>query len=268
MPLEFLKKGESRSKNKANDDKSAALHRSTRTETGTAVPTFHRFPQQSLVSSNTHEEIDFENRSKGRKDIHAFERALYQRGYQRIAGVDEAGRGPLAGPVVASAVILPLDCAIVGIMDSKQLTAKQRDVLFDEIREAAVSIGISYMDSKTIDQVNILQATMQAMRESIEQIDPSPDYVIVDGTHIPAVSIPTKAIPKGDSLSQSVAAASIIAKVTRDRLMIELDKVYPQYGFRQHKGYGTDQHRQALIQFGPCPIHRRTFRPVSELSEH
>ena len=166
--------------------------------------------------------------------------------------------------MVASAVILPTDCAIAGVADSKQLTPKQRDYLFDEIQGTAVSVGVGCISSEVIDRVNILQATMLAMRQAIEQISPPPDYVLVDGMQFPSISIPAQAIPKGDSLSQSIAAASIIAKVTRDRLMVEFDKAYPHYGFQQHKGYGTRQHRQALIQYGACAIHRRTFRPVSD----
>ena len=166
--------------------------------------------------------------------------------------------------MVASAVILPTDCVIAGVADSKQLTSKQRDCLFDEIQRTAVFIGVGCISSEVIDRVNILQATLLAMRRAIEQISPPPDYVLVDGTQLPSISIPAQAIPKGDSLSQSIAAASIIAKVTRDRLMLEFDRVYPHYGFQQHKGYGTRQHRQALIQYGPCAIHRRSFKPVSD----
>ena len=191
--------------------------------------------------------------------IDQFERALHQQGYKRIAGVDEAGRGALAGPVVASAVILPVDTVVSGVADSKQLTPKQRDRLFDEIQRTAVAIGVGCVDNEGIDGLNILRATIQAMRQAIEHICPAPDYVLVDGTHLPTISLPAQAIPKGDSLSQSIAAASIIAKVTRDRQMVDLDKSYPNYGFQRHKGYGTLQHRQAIAQFGPCPIHRRSF---------
>ncbi len=196
---------------------------------------------------------------RGEKIIQQFERALQQQGYERIAGVDEAGRGALAGPVVASAVILPVDAVIPGVADSKQLTPKQRARLFDEIQRTAVAIGVGCVDNEGIDQLNILGATMQAMRQAIEQISPAPDYVLVDGTHLPTISPPARAIPKGDSLSQSIAAASIIAKVTRDRHMVNFDQAYPHYGFQRHKGYGTLQHRQAIAQFGPCPIHRRSF---------
>ena len=189
-----------------------------------------------------------------------FEQNLRQQGYQRIAGIDEAGRGALAGPVVAAAVILPVDCQISGVTDSKQLTPKKRDELFDEIYRTAVAVGVGRVENKEIDQINILQATMGAMAQAIAQITPSPDYALVDGTHLPRISPPAEAIPKGDTLVQSIAAASIIAKVTRDRLMIELDKTYPGYGFQVHKGYGTLLHRQAIAQLGPCPIHRRSFK--------
>ena len=193
-------------------------------------------------------------------EIQQFEQNLRQQGYQRIAGIDEAGRGALAGPVVAAAVILPINCQLSGVTDSKQLTPKRRAELFDEIRRTALAVGVGSIDNKDIDQINILQATMGAMAQAIAQITPSPDYALVDGTHLPRISPPAEAIPKGDTLVQSIAAASIIAKVTRDRLMIELDKTYPGYGFQVHKGYGTLLHRQAIAQLGPCPIHRRSFK--------
>ncbi len=201
--------------------------------------------------------------------IQQFEKTLRQQGYQRIAGIDEAGRGALAGPVVAAAVILPVNCRISGVTDSKQLTPKQRDTLFDEIYHIAVAVGVGLVDNKEIDQINILQATMRAMAQAVAQISPSPDYVLVDGTHLPDIPLPqlhrdserpAKAIPKGDTLVQSIAAASIIAKVTRDRLMIKFDETYPGYGFQNHKGYGTLLHRQAIAQLGLCPIHRHSFK--------
>ena len=193
-------------------------------------------------------------------EIRQFEQTLRQQGYQRIAGIDEAGRGALAGPVVAAAVILPINRRISGVTDSKQLTPKQRARLFDEIYHAAVAVGVGRINNKEIDEINILQATMGAMAQAIAQITPSLDYVLVDGTHLPEISLPAEAIPKGDTLVHSIAAASIIAKVTRDRLMIEFDEIYPGYGFQKHKGYGTLLHRQAIAQLGPCPIHRRSFK--------
>ena len=192
--------------------------------------------------------------------IHPFERYLQQQGYQHVAGVDEAGRGALAGPVVASAVILPFNCRLPGLTDSKQLTPKQRDDLYAKIHKSAVAISVGCVNNEEIDRVNILQATMLAMCQAIERIIPLPDYVLVDGTQLPPISFRAQAFPKGDSLYQAIAAASIIAKVKRDRFMIELDKVYPHYGFQRHKGYGTRQHRQAISKVGVCPIHRRSFK--------
>lgn len=193
-------------------------------------------------------------------EIQQFEKTLRQQDYQRIAGIDEAGRGALAGPVVAAAVILPISCQISGVTDSKQLTPKRRAELFDDIHRTAVAVGVGRVDNEEIDRINILQATMGAMAQAIAQITPAPDYALVDGTHLPEIFLPAEAIPKGDTLIQSIAAASIIAKVTRDRLMIEFDETYPGYGFQVHKGYGTLLHRQAIAQLGPCTIHRRSFK--------
>ena len=193
-------------------------------------------------------------------EMNVFERACQQSGYKQIAGIDEAGRGALAGPVIAAAVILPTHCSIEGLRDSKQLSPKQRAHLFDEIHDVAVSVGIGSVDHQVIDRLNILEAALLAMREAVEKLTPSPDYVLVDGLHLPEVGIAGEAIPKGDRQSYSIAAASIIAKVTRDRLMIELDPIYPDYGFSRHKGYPTSQHRQAIAQFGASQIHRRTFK--------
>ena len=193
-------------------------------------------------------------------EMNLFELACQQNGYKQIAGIDEAGRGALAGPVIAAAVILPINCSIKGVRDSKLLSPKQRAYLFDEIHDVAVSVGIGAADHRVIDRLNILQATLLAMREAIEKLTPAPDYVLVDGLNLPEVGIVGEAIPKGDSKSYSIAAASIIAKITRDRLMAELDPIYPNYGFSRHKGYPTSQHRQAIAQFGTSEIHRRTFK--------
>ena len=193
-------------------------------------------------------------------EMNVFERACQQSGYEQIAGIDEAGRGALAGPVIAAAVILPIDCHIKGLRDSKQLSPKQRAHLFDEIHNVAVSVGIGSIDHRSIDRLNILQATLLAMQKAVEKLTPSPDYLLVDGLNLPAIGIVGEAIPKGDSNSYSIAAASVIAKVTRDRRMIELDRTYPNYGFSRHKGYPTSQHRQAIAQFGASDIHRRTFK--------
>lgn len=197
-------------------------------------------------------------------EMNVFEFACRQNGYKQIAGVDEAGRGALAGPVIAAAVILPTHCSIEGLQDSKQLSPKQRAHLFDEIHNVAVSIGIGSVDHRAIDRLNILQAALLAMRKAVEKLTPSPDYILVDGLHLPEVDIGGEAIPKGDSQSYSIAAASVIAKVARDRLMIELDPIYPNYGFSRHKGYPTSQHRQAIAQFGASDIHRRTFKLLSD----
>ena len=189
-----------------------------------------------------------------------FERACQRKGYRQIAGIDEAGRGALAGPVIAAAVILPINCGIKGLQDSKQLTPKQRDHLSDEIYRAAVSVGIGSVNNRVVDNLNVLEATLLAMRQAIENLTPQPDYLLVDGINFPAIDIQGEAIKKGDSRSYSIAAASIIAKTTRDRRMIALDRTYPDYGFSQHKGYPTSQHRHAIAQFGASDIHRHTFK--------
>ena len=199
--------------------------------------------------------------------MNAFELACQQNGYKQIAGIDEAGRGALAGPVIAAAVILPINCSLDGLNDSKQLSAKQRDQLCSEIHRVAVSIGVGSVDNQAIDRLNILNATLLAMQEAVEKLMPQPDYVLVDGVHLPEVNVPSEAIPKGDSRSYSIAAASIIAKTTRDRLMIELDLTYPNYGFLKHKGYPTSQHRQAIAEFGASNIHRHTFKLLPDQIE-
>lgn len=190
----------------------------------------------------------------------AFERACRRSGYKQIAGIDEAGRGALAGPVIAAAVILPLNCNIDGLRDSKQLTPKQRDRLADKIYSVALSVGIGSADNRTVDHLNVLEATLLAMQNAIEKLTPQPDYLLVDGINLPATDIPGEALPKGDNRSYSIAAASIIAKTTRDRIMIELDRTHPNYGFQKHKGYPTPQHRQAIAQFGASDVHRQTFK--------
>ena len=193
-----------------------------------------------------------------------FERDCQRNGYRQIAGIDEAGRGALAGPVIAAAVILPINCSIDGLKDSKQLTPKQRDRLSDEIYSVAVSVAIGSVDNHLVDELNVLEATLLAMRQAIEKLTPQPDYLLVDGINFPATDIQGEAIKKGDSRSYSIAAASIIAKTTRDRRMIALDCTYPDYGFSQHKGYPTSQHRHAIAQFGASDIHRHTFKLLSD----
>ena len=201
-----------------------------------------------------------ENAEDNLMEMNVFELACQQSGYEQIAGIDEAGRGALAGPVIAAAVILPIDCHIKGLRDSKQLSPKQRAHLFDEIHNVAVSVGIGSIDHRGIDRLNILQATLLAMQKAVEKLTPSPDYLLVDGLNLPEIDIVGEAIPKGDSKSYSIAAASVIAKITRDQRMVELDRTYPNYGFSRHKGYPTSQHRQAIAQFGASEIHRHTFK--------
>ncbi len=176
-----------------------------------------------------------------------------------ICGIDEAGRGPLAGPVVAAAAVLPKDCQIFYLNDSKKLSEKKRDLLFDEIKEKAVAYGIGIVSPQVIDEINILQATYEAMRQAISQLNMIPEILLNDAVTIPGVDIMQVPIVKGDAKSVSIAAASILAKVTRDRMMMEYDQIYPEYGFAKHKGYGTAAHIAALKEYGPCPIHRRTF---------
>lgn len=189
-----------------------------------------------------------------------YEHIAYDEGFRLVCGVDEAGRGPLAGPVCAAAVILPSDLEIEGLNDSKKLTDKRRRALYDMITEQALAYGIAFASEQEIDGINILQATFLAMRRAVEQLAKTPDLALVDGNREPDFGeIPVKTIIKGDSLSANIAAASILAKVTRDRFMEEQDQIYPQYGFALHKGYGTQAHYAALREYGMCPIHRRTF---------
>ncbi len=180
-------------------------------------------------------------------------------GCEFICGIDEAGRGPLAGPVVAGAAILPADCQILYLNDSKKLSEKRREELSVEIREKAVACGVGIVSPERIDEINILQATYEAMRQAISHLAVTPQILLNDAVTIPQVTIRQIPIIKGDAKSVSIAAASILAKVTRDHMMVEYDKLYPEYGFAKHKGYGTAAHIAALREFGPCPIHRRTF---------
>ena len=179
--------------------------------------------------------------------------------YEYICGIDEVGRGPLAGPVVAGAVILPKDCDILYLNDSKQLSEKKREELYDIIMEKAVSVGLGYVSPERIDEINILQATYEAMREAITKLSPKPDLLLNDAVTIPQVTIRQIPIIKGDAKSASIAAASIVAKVTRDRLMVDYDSVFPEYGFASNKGYGAALHLEALRKYGPTPIHRKSF---------
>ena len=187
------------------------------------------------------------------------ENSVYSEGYQLVCGVDEAGRGPLAGPVCAAAVILPVNLEISGLTDSKKLTDKKRRELFPVILEKAIAYGIGYASCEEIDEINILQATFLAMQRAIDQLEGKADFALIDGNREKDFGIPVRTVVKGDSLSASIAAASILAKVSRDNLMLEMAETYPEYGFDVHKGYGTKAHYDALRAHGPCPIHRMTF---------
>jgi ribonuclease HII len=193
-----------------------------------------------------------------------FEERAARRGYSRVAGIDEAGRGALAGPVVAAAVILPPGLDIPGVTDSKLLSPFRRDELFDIIIERALSVGVGFGDHLLVDRINILQATLEAMKAAVRQLSPPPDYLLIDGISKVPLAIHQQTIKKGDSASLSIAAASIIAKVSRDRLMIEYEHEFPGYGFAGHKGYGCAAHLEAIARIGPCAIHRKTFRGVRE----
>ena len=179
--------------------------------------------------------------------------------YANICGVDEAGRGPLCGPVVAGAVILPKNCDILYLNDSKKLSEKMRDTLYEEISKRAIAWGVGIVSPERIDEINILQATYEAMRIAIGNLSVTPDILLNDAVTIPDIDIMQVPIIKGDAKSQTIAAASIMAKVTRDRIMAQYDELYPEYGFAKHKGYGTKAHIEAIKEYGPCPIHRRTF---------
>ena len=187
------------------------------------------------------------------------EQTWADRGFHAICGIDEAGRGPLAGPVVAAAVCLPENCELLYVNDSKKLSEKKREELFDQIREKAVSYGIGIVGPDVIDEINILQADYEAMRIAVSQLKPQPEVLLNDAVRIPGLSMKQVPIIRGDAKSLSIAAASILATVTRDRMMAEYDKIYPEYGFAGNKGYGSASHIEALKTYGPCPIHRRSF---------
>lgn len=193
------------------------------------------------------------------RNMWEIEQAYFDKGIHMLCGVDEAGRGPLAGPVCAAAVILPANVEIPGLDDSKKLSDKRRRELFPIIKEQAVAYGIAFADHQEIDQINILQATYLAMERAIAQLNVQPEVALIDGNRAKDFGIPVETVVHGDSRSASIAAASILAKVTRDDHMLEMAKMYPQYGFEIHKGYGTKAHYAALAEYGPCPIHRMTF---------
>jgi len=191
------------------------------------------------------------------------ERELRRQGFVRIAGVDEAGRGPIAGPVVAAAAIFDGWCRLPGLADSKLVKPADRERLFDLIHRKAVSVGVGIADARMVDRLNVLKATHFAMSEAIRQLQPTPDLLIVDGRGLPGATLPQRAIVGGDRTCASIAAASIVAKVVRDRMMVELNEMYPGYAFGRHKGYGTREHLARLMELGPCPEHRRSFAPVA-----
>ena len=191
-----------------------------------------------------------------------YEARAWKTGVSRLAGIDEAGRGPLAGPVVAAAVIIGPERRIKGLADSKLLTAEQREALFHLISERAIAVGVGIVDHETIDRINILQATRLAMTDALARLTVAPDFVITDFVSLSGLGCPQRNLIDGDARCASVAAASIIAKVTRDRLMLEADRAFPEYGFARHKGYGTPEHLAALDRWGPCPLHRRSFSGV------
>ena len=199
------------------------------------------------------------------KNLLSYEQELYEKGIKLIAGTDEVGRGPLVGPVVAAAVILPENYYLEGLDDSKKLTEKKREKYYDIIYKDAISIGIGIVDAKTIDEINILEASRLAMKKAIEDLKIKPEYILSDAMKLDNQSIPYKDIIHGDALSESIAAASVIAKVTRDRMMYDLDKEHPEYGFAKHKGYPTKDHIEAVKKYGVLPFYRFTFAPISDL---
>jgi len=193
------------------------------------------------------------------------ERSLWRTGITKIAGVDEVGVGPLAGPVLAAAVVLPEDVRLRGVDDSKKLSAALREELAEKIHAAALGVGIGIVEPEEIDRLNIYRAALEAMRRAVVALPVMPEHVVVDARHIPQLTVPQTALINGDARSYSVAAASIVAKVARDRIMCELDRLYPQYGFRNHMGYATAQHLAAIDRYGPSPVHRLSFAPVRDL---
>lgn len=216
-----------------------------------------RIGVQSLIAAANKKLEALEKEKQRTESLKKFEKEYAAFGY--LCGIDEVGRGPLAGPVVAGAVILPKDCDILYLNDSKQLSEKKREELYDVIMEKAVSVGLGFSSPERIDEINILQATYEAMREAVSKLSVQPDVLLNDAVTIPGLPMKQVPIIKGDAKSVSIAAASIVAKVTRDRMMVEYDTVFPEYGFASNKGYGAAAHIEALKKYGPCPIHRRSF---------
>jgi ribonuclease HII len=234
-----------------NDDFFIQLKQDERKGVQTLIKRWNREQEQK---QQQHEKFMF---------MTAYEQKYYKKGYRLMAGIDEVGRGPLAGPVVAAAVILPIDFYLPGIDDSKKLSEQKREQFFVEISEKAVSIGVGLIESNEIDQINIFEATKKAMLAAIQQLEPKPDFLLIDAVKL-ETGYPSEAIIKGDALSVSIAAASIIAKVMRDRILKDYDQIYPQYGFARNAGYGTKEHLQAIELYGITPIHRKSFSPVKE----
>ncbi len=203
--------------------------------------------------------LTYEEETERLSAMHEPENEARREGFKIICGTDEAGRGPLAGPVCAAAVILPEGVLIRGLNDSKKLTPKRRDELFDEITKTALAYAVAFSDEKRIDEINILNASLEAMNKAVAALKIKPDFTLVDGNITRGLEFPCRAIVKGDSKSASIAAASVLAKVSRDRYMIKAAELYPEYGFEKHKGYGTKAHCEAILKYGPCPIHRRSF---------
>lgn len=246
--------------NRSVSEIKAILHNTDVSQLSSFIENFkgdERSGVQKLVENASRQLKAYEKECARIFDMGRFEREYDHCSY--ICGIDEVGRGPLAGPVVAGAVILPKDAKILYINDSKQLSAKKREELYDIIMREAVSVGLGYVTNERIDEINILQATYEAMRQAIGKLDPQPDLLLNDAVTIPQVSIRQVPIIKGDAKSISIAAASIVAKVTRDRLMEEYDIVFPGYDFAGNKGYGSAAHIEAIRHLGPCPIHRRSF---------
>lgn len=204
--------------------------------------------------------------TKVETDLSHLEQMLCDKGYDLICGVDEVGRGPLAGPVVAAALIMPIDFEIEGLTDSKKLSLRRREAIFEEIAQSGVTCAIGIIDNETIDKINILKASLMAMRKAVMDLKRSPDFVLVDGAFtVPKITQPQLAVIKGDLYCRSISAASVVAKVTRDRIMDRYESLYPSFKFSKHKGYPTPEHLAELEEHGPCDIHRKSFKPVAEI---
>lgn len=220
---------------------------------------------QLLIAKHEKEKLRLKNMAANFTEMRRYENEAKANGYQFIAGVDEAGRGPLAGPVIAAAVILPADFILLGLNDSKQLTEEQRERFFEIIKAKAISYGIGIVSNEQIDKMNILEATKLAMLQAIHDLNPCPDHVLIDAVALPGLECTSQPLIKGDASSVSIAAASIIAKVTRDRLMKKIHREYPMYDFNKNMGYGTKKHMENLKEYGASPYHRRSFAPVQKV---